>query len=135
MTPEPLKGKSTSVEEICSIIIDKIVEAMKYEIERLNLNAEIDYTNVNIVKEQTKVEVGKEVIFDGDVVKSAVEGLIKFHEDRIEELIDEFKWNFPYGFEKTLEKWELENYSRILENIVKEYESIMAIEHWLEDAL
>jgi len=64
-----------------------------------------------------------------DNVKSAVTGLIKFHEDRIEKII--------HQLETTWEK-DVNLYSSIedeLEKILSDYESIMAIEHWLEDVI
>ena len=63
--------------------------------------------------------------FDKDDVKSAVAGLIKFHEDRIEELIRLIEIS-DANFEEM----------NITLNLIKfEYESIMAIEHWLEDVI
>jgi hypothetical protein len=59
-------------------------------------------------------------------IKSAVEGLIQFHEDRIEELIKEMQ---------NEDKYELLITSVISKIIDIEYESIMAIEHWLEDVI
>ena len=60
-------------------------------------------------------------------IKFAVEGLIKFHEDRIEELII---------FAGTLSKYPpFDTIQATLEVIEANYESIMAIEHWFEDAI
>jgi hypothetical protein len=59
------------------------------------------------------------VVFENQL-KSAVEGLIKFHEDRIDNMIKNLENNvIVVG----------------LEMIIHEYESIMAIEHWLEDVI
>jgi hypothetical protein len=63
--------------------------------------------------------------FDYEDLKSAVAGLIKFHEDRIEELIKLIETS-EANFEEV----------NITLNLIKfEYESIMAIEHWLEDVI
>ena len=59
-------------------------------------------------------------------IKSAVDGLIKFHEDKIEALIKEMQ---------NEDKYELLITSVISKIIDIEYESIMAIEHWLEDVI
>jgi hypothetical protein len=55
-------------------------------------------------------------------LKSAVEGLIKFHEDRIEKYKKELK-----------SELQSKNYWKV--RIKQEEESIMAIEHWLEDVI
>jgi septin family protein len=72
-----------------------------------------------------------------DDIKSAVAGLIKFHEDRIEELIKEwtnlpFEWIDGDGWSDWVcssDGWDREQ--EIIKYIQQEYESIMAIEHWL----
>jgi hypothetical protein len=62
------------------------------------------------------------VVYKYGDIKSAVAGLIKFHEDKIEKLVESLK------LEK---KW-----SKLILNYIEiEYESIMAIEHWLEDVI
>jgi hypothetical protein len=93
---------------------------------------------------------GKEMYWDSDKgdsfpffepsdVKSAVSGLIKFHEDRIEKLI------------KTMETYNVKSIDDMIRDddigpdtvwaigimnmINNEYESINAIEHWLEDVI
>lgn len=58
-------------------------------------------------------------------IKSAIEGLIKFHEDRIEKLIKDCK---------TMDD-DILFLSHYIEYIDKEYESIMAIEKWMEDVI
>jgi len=61
-------------------------------------------------------------------VKSAVEGLIRYHEAKIEELIkkiDQTAMQYDYM------KW-IDTY---VHYIKREYEDIMVIEHWLEDVL
>jgi len=63
-----------------------------------------------------------------DDIKSAVAGLIKFHEDRIEELIERIVEYSDWSISD-------ETYCDLLREIKKEYESIMAIEHWLEDVI
>jgi hypothetical protein len=78
--------------------------------------------------------------FSYEHVKSAVAGLIEFHEDCIEELIHEIEFHASHFPIDDPDDDESEfNYklwvSEILDDIQKEYESIMAIEHWLEDAL
>jgi len=66
--------------------------------------------------------------FRHEDVESAVAGLIKFHEDRIESLIRKIKKTCsPLG-----ESYEEED---IWRDVEMEYKSIMAIEHWLEDAI
>jgi hypothetical protein len=67
--------------------------------------------------------------FDYEDIKSAVEGLIKFHEDRIEELIQTLIEKSERFKDEPFPTW-IET-----EKIIKEYESIMAIEHWLEDVI
>lgn len=64
------------------------------------------------------------------VLKSAVSGLIKFHEDRIEELIEEWA-SIDYFYERFGGEGDL-HYQEL---IYIQYESIMAIEHWLEDVV
>ena len=66
----------------------------------------------------------KRCVIEEDI-KSAVSGLIKFHEDRIEELIIELEKQY----EDYIEVEEL------TEKINIEYESIKAIEHWLDDVI
>jgi hypothetical protein len=68
---------------------------------------------------------GETIGYKVEDVKFAVEGLIKFHEDRIEKYI------------KDLEEYEFgKDWLMVYINwIDKEYESIMAIEHWLEDVI
>jgi len=94
MKPEPLKGKGLYC---CGKGLTECDTLQKFDAENMVLN---------------------------DDIKSAVEGLIKFHEDRIEELIKDVK-DFRTVY------WE----DIILAMIKIEYESIMAIEHWLEDVI
>jgi hypothetical protein len=71
--------------------------------------------------------------FDCVDIESAVEGLIKFHEDRIEWFIYCLSCEKPdknYDDECTEKR-----IANLLEKIKIEYESIMAIEHWLEDVI
>ena len=62
--------------------------------------------------------------------KSSVEGIIRFHEDRIEELIKELKSLSGYG----KLGW-ISHENKLFALLRSEYESIMAIEHWLEDVI
>jgi hypothetical protein len=56
------------------------------------------------------------------------EGLIKFHEDRIEELIHKMQMELMcYDYVSNIESY--------LPAIKREYESINAIENWLEDVI
>ena len=67
-----------------------------------------------------------------DEIELAVKGLIKFHEDRIEELIKDYKEIDEQLFNRSvLHPFKLYAWKMIL----KEYESITAIEHWLEDVI
>ncbi|MBE3093390.1 MAG: hypothetical protein IMZ52_00025 [Actinobacteria bacterium] len=99
MTPEPLKKK------------------------RFGINT---YTESFGGSEIPSYETSKEIdgsYFQYEDIKSAVSGLIKFHEDRIEEFVNELKQtDLVWG------EW-------ILGDIENAYESIMAVELWLEDAL
>ena len=72
-----------------------------------------------------------EFYFRRNDIKSAVEGLIKYHEDKIEHMIKhlqevEIKLHYPKN--KMLETAA----SKALKN---EYKSLNAIELWLEDAI
>jgi len=68
-------------------------------------------------------------------VKSAVEGLIKFHEDRVEKFIGNMvlygtqllDGSIPYIHQRYIDLKMLQ--------IQQEYESIMTIEYWLEDVI
>ena len=84
-----------------------------------------------------KIESTHELVNQLDL-KSAVSGLIKFHEDRIEELIkemEELNVGDPQNF-KFFGHTELgRGYGICMEQLKQEYESINAIEHWLEDAI
>lgn len=60
-----------------------------------------------------------------DRIKKRTEGLIKFHEDRIEEKIKDMRRN-SYPFYDDTKVYLL------MTLINDDYESIMAIEHWLE---
>lgn len=76
---------------------------------------------------------GRPVFYRTDI-KSAVEGIIKFHEDRIEELKKTLKSGNGYEREccnlnPTCFK------DTILDKIKREKVSIVAIEHWLEDVV
>jgi hypothetical protein len=72
-------------------------------------------------------------------LKSAVAGLIQFHEDRIEELIKVIKENFSKPTDEYDEGYrfydDLPIFKSYLRRIDREYESIMAIKHWLEDVI
>lgn len=63
------------------------------------------------------------------ITNRKIKRLIKFHEDRIEELIKELE---ETDFKNI---WEMPIYRFTLRAIYQEYESIMAIEYWLEDAI
>ena len=63
-------------------------------------------------------------------LKSSVSGLIKFHEDKIEKLIKEWK-----SIEYSISINPFEHDIVYSDLIQREYESIMAIEHWLEDVI
>jgi len=88
----------------------------------------VDITCYKMVAPGTKVRQPKEDTklygFKPEDIKSAVAGLIKFHEDRIEELIKKLK-------KEKIPIW----YHFTIEEIKHHYESIMAIEHWLEDMI
>lgn len=66
-------------------------------------------------------------------LKSAVTGLIKYHEDRIEELIkricvfDDIDLKYDTGVKV--------EFVMLTKQIEIEYENVIAIEHWLEDAI
>jgi len=62
--------------------------------------------------------------FDLSDTKSAVKGLIEYHEDTIEILIEDLKKSITDNW---IEKDLLE--------IKKEYKLIMIIQHWFEDAI
>jgi len=62
-------------------------------------------------------------------IKSAVKGLIKFHNDRIEKLIRELRL---YGENNQDDKEARIQYKNWID---REYESIMEIEYWMEDAI
>ena len=65
---------------------------------------------------------------DIDSLKSAVKGLIKYHEDNIEEYVK--------TFQKINEIPLDELYGTYYFDFIEiEYQSIMAIKHWLEDAI
>ena len=70
----------------------------------------------------------KRCVIEEDI-KSAVSGLIKFHEDEIEKLKknieDNPEPNGMYEFNRICDE----------ERIKREKESIKAIEHWLEDVI
>jgi len=65
-------------------------------------------------------------------IKSAVEGLIKFHEDRIEELIYKLE-TIKIGIKDNQLTWGQSD--EMWSEINFHFESIMAIEHWLEDVI
>ena len=70
--------------------------------------------------------------FEDEAVESGVEGLIKFHEMNIDVLISQIQegaesWGYDYVTEMI--------FLRNMMLIRVEYESIMAIEIWLEDAI
>lgn len=70
----------------------------------------------------------KEGFFYVSKVKSAVKGLIKHHEDIIEEKIKAIdNTAMAYDYYKWIDAYML--------SIKKEYENIQVIEHWLEDAI
>jgi hypothetical protein len=103
MKPEPLKGKERN---LCNLMN-----------ESLRRNEHSDYTSS--VK-----------LYQKEDLKSAVAGLIKFHEDRIEELIKEW-----CSIDIFIDRYEGESNLTYKQEIEREYESIMAIEHWLEDVI
>ena len=76
---------------------------------------------------------GHEQAFDSFV--SAVKGLIKHHEWRIDELIERHSPWLVTEDMKGNEQFLEEDWLFVEEMIRYEYESINAIEHWLEDAL
>ena len=69
-------------------------------------------------------------LFNENDLKSAVDGLIQFHEDRIEETI--FVLKEAYNKMGIKDPKFVRDQVRIIE---QHYESIMAIEHWLEDVI
>jgi len=97
MTPEPLKGKH-----------DELISKNSLD------------------KKATDCKVGfvEGIAKSFECFKSAVEGLIKFHEDRIEIAIVELEG----------EPWH-PTMKSVFDFIDYEYESIIAIEHWLEDVI
>lgn len=103
-------------------------EPLKDQIEKLI----IKYTSVSGANGSF---IAKEIL---KIIKKRAEGLIKFHEDRIEELIKELE-ELNVGdteYFKFFGHIELEKeFGSKMEQIEKEYESIMAIEHWLEDVI
>lgn len=69
--------------------------------------------------------------FSKDDVESAVKGIIKYHEDNIESIISrisELEIKNDLGKSKVA-------FNLLMAMLYIEYESIMAIEYWLEDAL
>lgn len=69
-------------------------------------------------------------------IRSRATGLIKSHEDRIEELIKELITYGTQMFEGDSIPYVHEKYIDLkMMQIRQEYESIMAIEHWFWDAI
>ena len=66
--------------------------------------------------------------FNSGDVKSAVKGLIEYHEDNIEGIIKRHSyWNKNYASQDDLDYF--------FELLREQYDSIIVIEHWLEDAI
>lgn len=138
---EPLKNKSTLVEDIFNIIVNQMVELIEHELKRNDVDFEINYKNVMGLKEELKKnkEIKSKVIFDGDGLKSAVDGLIKYHEEEIDSLIVEalsVEILSIARLEDTTAFFLREKYiESLFYKIDNHYKSINAIEHWLEDAI
>ena len=130
---EPLKNKSTLVEDICNIIIDQMVELIEHELKRNDIDFEINYKNVMGLKEELKKnkEIKSKVIFNGDDLESAVGGLIKYHENKIEDYIKTMT-TMDFNFAECYDNVMIDNLWRAIK---KEYNAIMSIQHWLEDAI
>lgn len=100
-----------------------------------NISFDVDYnaygekdiplTGINIDDKGNEVKIDT---FHSKDIKSAVEGLINYHEYLIEGYINDIKefTELPFGNTKIRVYIEL---------IKQEYEHIMAIELWLEDAI
>jgi hypothetical protein len=84
-------------------------------------------------KKVTKYATPDEEWFEVESVKSAVEGLIKYHEDIIEDLVKECLEPKAEAFNNSLSPFIFE--SKLLLLIGLQYEAIQNIEHWMEDAI
>jgi len=68
-------------------------------------------------------------------VKSAVKGLIKYHEERLEYYIDSLKLVDPPSSDSYDDEYNEKLLNGLLSAIQREYTDINAIEYWLEGAI
>lgn len=111
------------------LLPDKCIKCKLNSDERLDKCIDCSQPEPLINKTRIAIEVkNKPLMFLKDDVKSAVEGLIKYHEDLIEEKIKAINNTLmSYDYYKWIDSYIL--------SIKKEYENIQVIEHWLEDVI